>query len=136
MLIICCYCKCVSCSYTRRAVPRSSLLQERSALEAQHKNKINAEMNRYQAMLQEKDDLSKKWDEEARTLCLLAIFHIAYYTAQLCPCTAPLNPLHNAKSSPIALLCGYTGISCAKRAVLWYCSENKCCIRDRQYKMC
>lgn len=33
-------------------------------MEAQHRNKINAEINRYQAMVQEKEDLSKKWDEE------------------------------------------------------------------------
>lgn len=39
--------------------------QERSALEAQHKSKINAEINRYQAMVQEKEELNRKWDEEA-----------------------------------------------------------------------
>lgn len=38
--------------------------QERTGLEAQHRNKINAEINRYQAMVQEKEELSRKWDEE------------------------------------------------------------------------
>lgn len=40
------------------------ITQERTGLEAQHTNKINAEINRYQAMVQEKEELSKKWDEE------------------------------------------------------------------------
>lgn len=44
------------------------LPQERSGLETQHKNKINAEINRYQAMVQEKEELNKKWDEEVRSL--------------------------------------------------------------------
>lgn len=44
------------------------LPQERSGLEAQHKNKINAEINRYQAMVQEKEELNKKWDEEVQTI--------------------------------------------------------------------
>ena len=39
-------------------------VQERTGLEAQHRNKINAEINRYQAMVQEKEELSRKWDEE------------------------------------------------------------------------
>lgn len=41
-------------------------LKERTALEAQHRNKINAEINRYQAMVQEKEELNRKWDEEVR----------------------------------------------------------------------
>ena len=32
----------------------------------QHKKKISLEANRYQAMVQERDDFSKKWDEQAR----------------------------------------------------------------------
>lgn len=42
----------------------SSMIQERTGLEAQHASKINAEINRYQAMVQEKEELSRKWDEE------------------------------------------------------------------------
>lgn len=38
--------------------------QEKTGLEAQHRNKINAEINRYQAMVQEKEELSRKWDEQ------------------------------------------------------------------------
>ncbi|CAM9100917.1 unnamed protein product [Ectocarpus sp. 6 AP-2014] len=42
--------------------------EERTGLEAQHRNKINAEINRYQAMVQEKEELSRKWDEENQSL--------------------------------------------------------------------
>ncbi|CAM9162267.1 unnamed protein product [Pylaiella littoralis] len=42
--------------------------EERTGLEAQHRNKINAEISRYQAMVQEKEELSKKWDEENQSL--------------------------------------------------------------------
>lgn len=51
-------------------IASSLVLQERSALETQHKNKINLEINRYQAMVQEKEQLSRKWDEEARNTVL------------------------------------------------------------------
>ncbi|CAB1110483.1 unnamed protein product [Ectocarpus sp. CCAP 1310/34] len=42
--------------------------EERTGLEAQHRNKINAEINRYQAMVQEKEELSRKWDDENQSL--------------------------------------------------------------------
>ena len=49
-------------------------VQERTGLEAQHRNKINAEINRYQAMVQEKEELSRKWDEEVRELIHTFLF--------------------------------------------------------------
>ncbi|CAM9245094.1 unnamed protein product [Scytosiphon promiscuus] len=42
--------------------------EEKTGLEAQHRNKINAEINRYQAMVQEKEELSRKWDEQNQSL--------------------------------------------------------------------
>lgn len=42
----------------------TTVRQEKTGLEAQHRNKINAEINRYQAMVQEKEELSRKWDEQ------------------------------------------------------------------------
>lgn len=42
------------------------LFQERRALEMQHKNKISCELSRYEKMVQEKEELNRKWNEEAR----------------------------------------------------------------------
>jgi hypothetical protein len=37
-------------------------------MEAQHKHKIGTEMSRYQALLQEKGDLNRQWDEDNQAL--------------------------------------------------------------------
>lgn len=62
-------------------------------MEAQHRNKINAEINRYQAMVQEKEELSRKWDEEV-CLCSYGGAKVhKWLTSRIGPCRMQTVPL-------------------------------------------
>jgi hypothetical protein len=47
-------------------------------MESQHKHKIGTEMSRYQALLQEKGDLNRQWDEDNQALVDRYFIHTAY----------------------------------------------------------